>query len=61
MATKPEQAEKSAKTVTKTVVVKKSPLKSALRVVYWLLLVGIFAVAGSLMFDAYWTFYSNTR
>lgn len=65
MAAKPEQADKkdktATKTVSKTVVVKKNPLKSALKVVYWLLLLGILAVVGGLLFDAYWTYYSNTR
>ncbi len=65
MASKAEQPDKSAKTTTKTVTkkitLKKSPLKSALKIVYWLLLFGIAVVVGSLLFDAYWTYYSNTR
>lgn len=62
MANKTTQTDKTERnTVTKKVLVQKNPLKQALRLVYWLLLLAVAAVVGGLLFDAYWTYYSNTR
>ncbi len=62
MVNKAEKNDKTEhKTVTKKVLVQKNPLKQALRVVYWLVLLAVATVVGGLLFDAYWTFYSNTR
>lgn len=62
MANKTAKTDKTeSKTVTKKVLVQKNPLKQALRVVYWLVLLAVATVVAGLLFDAYWTYYSNTR
>lgn len=50
-------------TAVKKVSVKKrtSALKVALRAIYWIIVFAVIAVVGFIAFEAFWTYYSNSR
>ncbi|MCT6699397.1 hypothetical protein [Rheinheimera sp. 4Y26] len=38
-----------------------SALKVALRAIYWIIVFAVIAVVGFISFEAFWTYYSNSR